>query len=489
MIEFDDVQLEKINDYRERGIEAYPHGPQLNFDLRHVASTLDHANFCTVRQLAEIDLTFAGRIRFKNEIGNLGFARVQSGDIMLQLMISKKEIGADLFKGLWKKLDVGDSVHAKGTLMRTRMGELTLRVVELTLASKCIKGMPDKASGVTDSEVLQRQRYLDLMVNADSYERFALRRSIISKVRRFMESNGFVEVETPILQPIPGGASAKPFVTHHNALDKELYMRVAPELYLKRLIVGGIPRVFEIGKNFRNEGISTKHNPEFTMVEFYSSYTDYRTLMAMTRNLIRGLVLDITKGYGMILPYGESQINYDDWYEVKYLDAIRDLGVSDPWNVEDLKDFLWNNTAMSGEDIPDDITQLWDTIFDRFVEPTLINPTFVTHYPVEISPLARRNDEDPRVTDRFELFIATYEVANAFNELNDPVEQAERFAEQAKRKADGDDEAMYFDDDFINALSYGMPPTAGEGIGLDRLIMLLTNSASIRDIILFPTKR
>lgn len=489
MNEFDSVQLEKIANFREQGIESYPHGPELAFDVREAVRIIHEANFQSVRNLSDIEMVFAGRIRFKNEMGNLGFARIQAADVMLQVMISKKEVGAEVFKGLWKRLDVGDSVFVRGSLMRTRMGELTLRVSELTLASKCIKGMPDKVTGVTDSETLQRQRYLDLMVNEDSYQRFAERSRLIGLVRYFLVNHGFMEVETPVLQPIPGGASAKPFTTHHNALDKELYMRVAPELYLKRLIVGGMPRVFEIGKNFRNEGISTKHNPEFTMVEFYSSYTDYRALMRMTEELITKMAQTISSD--LRLPYEEHIIDYEDWSEIRYIDAIASAGpgVDNPWDVESLRNFVWENTDINADDIPHDITQLWDIIFDEFVEPTLINPTFVTHYPVEISPLARRNDEDSRVTDRFELFIGTYEVANAFNELNDPVEQAERFAEQARRKADGDDEAMYFDEDFINALSYGMPPTAGEGIGLDRLIMLMTNSSSIRDIILFPTKR
>jgi lysyl-tRNA synthetase class 2 len=490
MNEFDSVQLEKIANFREQGIESYPHGPELAFDVREAARIIHEANFQSVRHLSDIEMVFAGRIRFKNEMGNLGFARIQAADVMLQVMISKKEVGSEVYKGLWKRLDVGDSVFVRGTLMRTRMGELTLRVSELTLASKCIKGMPDKVTGVTDSETLQRQRYLDLMVNDDSYQRFVERSRLIGLVRYFLINHGFLEVETPVLQPIPGGATAKPFTTHHNALDRELYMRVAPELYLKRLIVGGMPRVFEIGKNFRNEGISTKHNPEFTMVEFYSSYTDYRTLMRMTEELITSMARTISDD--LLIPYGEQVINYNEWNEVRYLDAIASLmseGLNDPWNVQHLRTYIWSMSGRDMTDIPTEITQLWDIIFDEFIEPTLINPTFVTHYPVEISPLARRNDEDPRVTDRFELFIGTYEVANAFNELNDPVEQAERFAEQARRKADGDDEAMYFDDDFINALSYGMPPTAGEGIGLDRLIMLLTNSSSIRDVILFPTKR
>lgn len=487
MSNFDQVQIDKIATLREQGIESYPHGPEVACDVSRGIDRLDWAASKSIRELSSIDVKIAGRIRFKNDMGNLGFARIACQNRIFQVMIAKQNIGVDLFKSLWKKLDVGDSILVEGTLTRTRMGELTIKASSLKLVSKCIKGMPDKVSGVTDPETLQRQRYLDLMVNPDSYERFRLRSKIISRVREFLSDRGFMEVETPVLQSIPGGASARPFTTHHNALDTELYMRVAPELYLKRLIVGGFPKVFEIGKNFRNEGISTKHNPEFTMVEFYSAYTTYEQLMELTEDMITQIAKSINSD--LVLPYGNEEIDFGYWTKIRYLDAIQDAGVNDPWSVKNLREFVISKTEYTESNTPTEITKLWDIVFDEFVEPNLINPTFVTHYPVEISPLARRNDEDPRVTDRFELFIGGYEVANAFNELNDPVEQADRFAEQAKKKADGDDEAMYFDEDYINALSYGMPPTAGQGIGLDRLVMLLTNSQSIRDIILFPTKR
>lgn len=486
MFNFDEVQLEKIVALRDAGYESYPHGEEIRASYNEMAANIEDAEDLSVRDLPRFEALFAGRIRFKNEMGNVGFARISYGDLKIQIFVSKKEVGVDLYKDLWKKLDVGDSVIVRGTFMRTRMGELTLRASEIRLVSKCIKGMPDKVTGITDAETMQRQRYLDLMVNDNTYTRFVQRTQIIAQVRSHLINRGFIEVETPILQSIPGGATAKPFTTHHNALDAELYMRVAPELYLKRLIVGGFPKVFEIGKNFRNEGISTKHNPEFTMVEFYSSYTDYRQLMSMTTELISSLASIVSDD--LVLPYGNHMIDYNNWSQISYMDALS-VYVDDPWSIDSLTEFVLHNTGFRVEDIPNDIIKLWDIVFDEFVEPTLVNPTFITHYPVEISPLARRSDDDSRLTDRFELFIGTYEVANAFNELNDPVEQAERFAEQARRKSDGDDEAMYFDDDFINALSYGMPPTAGEGIGLDRLIMLLTNSQSIREIILFPTKR
>jgi lysyl-tRNA synthetase class 2 len=348
--------------------------------------------------------------------------------------------------------------------------------------------MPDKAAGVTDQEVRQRQRYLDLIVNEESRRTFRTRFEIVKYIRRFLEDEGFVEVETPTLQSIPGGASAKPFTTHHNALDTDLYMRVAPELYLKRLIVGGFERVFEIGKNFRNEGVSTKHNPEFTMVEFYQAHATYLDLMKLTQNLITDLAFQISGDYGYgKLPYGDLTIDFAKWERISYGDALMKVGVEDPWSIESLRQFIVRFD--SDFNLSLGVGDLQQLIFDRWIEPQLINPTFITHYPTSFSPLARRNDDDPRVTDRFELFIAGSEIANGFSELNDPVDQAERFAIQAQMKADGDDEAMFFDEDYIRALSYGMPPTAGEGIGIDRLVMLLTNSQSIRDVILFPTMK
>jgi len=479
MYTFDAKQMDKVAAYRTNSIEPYPQVTEdcLNPNIHLI---LDLASNSSILELDSIRTVFSGRVRFKNEIGNAGFLRLTFDDIKLQVFISKGEIGPEDFKNIWKKLDLGDIVRVEGSFMRTRMGELSLRASSLQLLSKCIKGMPDKFSGVSDPETLQRQRYLDLMVNQDSYTRFKTRSSIISKIRAFLEEHLFMEVETTILQSIPGGATARPFTTHHNALDTELYMRIAPELYLKRLIVGGFPRVFEVGKNFRNEGISIKHNPEFTMVEFYAAYQNYHWLMDLTKTLITQLVSQINPTLEM--PYGERWINYGSWKVITFMDAIKGAGVEDPWQVDSLKSFL-------NEPDCNDITVLWDRVFSQYVEPHLNDPTFITQYPVEISPLARRSDQDPRVTDRFELFIAGYEIANGFNELNDPVDQAERFIRQAERKSQGDDEAMYFDEDYITALSYGMPPTAGEGIGIDRLIMLLTNSQSIRDIILFPTKR
>jgi len=481
MYNFDERQLTKVKELRDSGRDPYPSGigaqPVIDVSLLR-----EHS----IRELeGEKPTTFAARLRFKNELGSMGFGRVDFEGEILQLCIRKNVVADREDFKTWKKLDVGDWVKVTGSWMRTRTGELTLNVVALSLYSKCVTGMPDKKTGLTDPEARQRMRYLDLIVNEDSRANFQARFAIIRYIRRFLEDNGYTEVETPILQSIPGGASARPFVTHHNALDTELFMRIAPELYLKRLIVGGFSRVFEIGKNFRNEGISPKHNPEFTMVEFYQAHATYRDLIKFTQNLIVSLVVEL---YGCLeLPYGDQMINYGKWEELRFDDALSRAGVVEPWSLESLRQFIAR--LDSRFDMSMGVGDLQQLIFDRWIEPQLINPTFITHYPTEFSPLARMNNDDPRVTDRFELFINGFEVANGFSELNDPVDQAARFEAQVKRKDSGDDEAMYFDSDYIKALTYGMPPTAGEGIGIDRLVMLLTNSLNIRDVILFPTRK
>ena len=348
-----------------------------------------------------------------------------------------------------------------------------------------MQGMPDKVVGLTDTETRHRMRYLDLIVNQDSRKTFEKRFHIIKFIRRYLEDNDFSEVETPILQPIPGGATARPFQTHHNALDIDLYMRIAPELYLKRLIVGGFEKVFEIGKNFRNEGISQKHNPEFTMVEFYQAHANYKSLISFIRNLIVEMVFSLQGN--LDVNFDGNIIDFSIWNEISFENSIRQAGVEDPWSIESLRSFISSKDFYLDDDIS--LSDLQQKAFDLFVEPNLINPTFITLYPTQLSPLARRNDNDSRVTDRFELFINGIEIANGFSELNDPIDQADRFNQQSIRKSNGDDEAMYFDLDYIRALSYGMPPTAGAGIGIDRLVMLLTNKNSIRDVILFPTRK
>ncbi len=479
-------QEKKLEELKALGIESYPSATQVpenlfNYDDAAYRLSLYHEQPIQSLEM-EPAITLAARLRFKNDMGNIGFGRVEFQENIVQFSVQKNQVSAEDFK-IWKKLDLGDWVLISGTWTRTRTGELTLSARSIKLHSKCLQGMPDKVSGISDPETRQRMRYLDLMVNLDSRKRFRQRSSIIAQVRQFLSSFDFMEVETPVLQSIPGGAEARPFTTHHNALDADLYMRIAPELYLKRLIVGGYEKVFEIGKNFRNEGISTRHNPEFTMVEFYWAHATVLNLMSFVKGLFQFLI-------SWKIDYQGIEIDFSQWQEVKYEDLLRNVGVEDPWSVESLQAFLRHKLEDFNEaKISNNVSELQKLIFDAFVEATLIHPTFVTHYPTALSPLARKNDEDPRVTDRFELFIAGFEVANGFTELNDPHEQAARFEEQVMKKNAGDQEAMYFDHDYIHALTYGMPPTAGCGIGLDRLVMILTNAASIRDIILFPTKK
>jgi len=483
MYNFDERQLKKVNGLRELGVDPYPPGMGRQPNLRLLIPKLRESSLKELE--SESPITFAARLRFKNELGSMGFGRVDTDGGSLQFCIRKNVIDdREDFKA-WKKLDIGDWVKVTGGFIRTRTGELTLSVKALSLYSKCMSGMPNKVNGLTDPESKRSMRYLDLMVNEKSKNNFKLRFEIIKYIRRFLEDDDFVEVETPILQTIPGGASARPFVTHHNALGVDLYLRIAPELYLKRLIVGGLPKVFEIGKNFRNEGISNKHNPEFTMVEFYQAHATYEDLMKLTQAMIVSLVNGISGGFK--LPHGDNMIDYSRWEKLRFDQSLVNVGVSDPWVIESLRQFVVR--LDSGFDTSLSLSDLQQLIFDRYVEPQLINPTFITHYPIEISPLARRSDDDNRVTDRFELFIGGFEVANGFSELNDPMEQASRFEEQVKKKNSGDDEAMHFDSDYIKALSYGMPATAGEGIGIDRIVMLLTDCENIRDIILFPTRR
>lgn len=481
MFEFNEGQLKKISDLVSSGVNPYPSGAGIENSL---PATLDYYRDLQIQTLeGEAPVQIAARLRFKNEIGSMGFGRVDFKGEPLQFSIKKSEVTQEAFQA-WKKLDLGDWILLSGTFTRTRTGELTLSTKDLSLYAKCVEGMPDKVVGLTDPETRHRMRYLDLIVNEDSRQTFEKRFKILRFIRRYLEDNDFVEVETPILQPIPGGASARPFQTHHNALDIDLFMRIAPELYLKRLVVGGFERVFEIGKNFRNEGISQKHNPEFTSVEFYQAHATYQTLIDFTRNLLVDLVFYLQGN--LDVSYNGAEIDFSVWKQTSFIDSLCEAGVEDPWSRESLLTFLNSNRI---ETAATNLSDLQQKVFDLFVEPNLINPTFITHYPTEISPLARRNDEDTRVTDRFELFINGMEIANGFSELNDPVDQAQRFSEQATKKDSGDDEAMFFDQDYIRALAYGMPPAAGEGIGIDRLVMLLTNKNSIRDVILFPTRK
>jgi len=427
----------------------------------------------------------AGRMMFKRVMGKASFAKLQdaTGQIQVYLQVNALGDAYEDFKG-W---DVGDIVGAEGTLMRTRAGELSVKADAVRLLVKSLRPLPDKWHGLSDTETRYRQRYVDLIVSEESRHVFRARTRIVRYLRAFLDAQGFMEVETPMMQPIPGGAAARPFVTHHNALDMDMYLRIAPELYLKRLVVGGFERVYEINRNFRNEGLSTRHNPEFTMLELYQAYADFRDLMDLVERMMQGLADTVL---------GTRQVNYQG--------TVYDLGGSfrrlsieeailqnnpgfDPARLRDPA-YLRETAARLGIEPGkhDGPGKLQIEIFEKTCEHTLEQPTFVHSYPAEVSPLARRNDEDPFITDRFEFFVGGREMANGFSELNDPEDQAERFREQVERKDAGDEEAMFFDADYIRALEYGLPPTAGLGVGVDRVVMLLTDSPSIRDVLLFP---
>ena len=434
-------------------------------------------------------VSVAGRMMAKRIMGKASFARLQDMSGGIQLFVQRNALGAERYED-FKSWDVGDIVGAEGTVFKTRTGELSIKVQTLRLLSKSLRSLPEKFHGLSDQELRYRQRYLDLIMNEPSRQIFRLRSALTTYIRHFFNQQGFLEVETPMMQPIPGGAAAKPFITHHNALGMDLYLRIAPELYLKRLVVGGLEKVYEINRNFRNEGVSTRHNPEFTMLEFYQAYADYHDLINFSEELLRSMAqallgTTVLTYQGQICDFGqpfqrltvkEAVLHYNPSITANQLD---DLAAARRF-AEHL------GLALKGDYSPGRILL---EIFEETVEDQLIQPTFITAYPTEVSPLARRNDVDPGVADRFELFIGGREIANGFSELNDPEDQAERFLQQVAAKEAGDEEAMYYDADYIRALEYGMPPTAGEGIGIDRLVMLFTDSPSIRDVLLFPAMR
>jgi lysyl-tRNA synthetase class 2 len=490
MYEFDDRRLQKLNVLRDAGVSPFPHNLRVTHTTAEVLALIGDR---TDEALSsdETVVTFAGRLMFKNEMGKVGFARLQDRSGRLQVFVRKNSLPEGVFKDVWKKLDTGDHVWIRGTMMRTRTGEATVRATELKLAAKCISNLPDKHKGATDPEFRNRHRYVDLFINPESRETFLMRSRVVRAVRDFFEARDFVEVETPILQVIPGGATARPFITHHNALDMNLYMRVAPELYLKRLVVGGMERVYEINRNFRNEGVSTKHNPEFTMLEFYWAYANWEDLMDLSEALLREVCQKATGG--TTVQFGEHTLDFGAPF--RRLDMAAGIAEAVGLSHEAVRDpdalrARWIQDHPKDEknpDLPTTMGKWFEKFFDAYVEPGLIQPTFVMGYPTEISPLSRRNDADPSITDRFEIFVSGMELGNGFNELNDPIDQQERFQGQVAARDAGDQEAMYFDADYIKALSYGMPPTAGEGIGIDRLVMLLSGNTSIRDVILFPT--
>ena len=479
----------KLDAMREDG-QAYP-----NDFRKDTTSGALHERFgqCDADELAQVGEQFslAGRMMAKRVMGKIAFVLVQDRSGSIQLMIQRDNLPEGLFQ-VFKHWDIGDIIGANGRIVRTQKGELSIRVSELRLLSKSLRPLPEKYHGLTDTEMRYRRRYVDLIMNQDSRSIFRTRSKIITFIRSFMETpeRDFLEVETPMMHPIPGGATARPFVTHHNALDLQMFLRVAPELYLKRLIVGGLGRVYEINRNFRNEGVSTRHNPEFTMLEFYWAYADYNDLMDLTESMLAGLAQAVSGGDAVV--YQGDEIDFSGPYErLSVEESVRrynpKLANADLWN----EDFL--RSACEGLQIHTEKNwgpgKLLTELFEATVEEHLLQPTFITQYPTEVSPLSRRNDANPEVTDRFELFICGREIANGFSELNDPEDQAERFRAQVENKDAGDLEAMHFDDDYIRALEYGMPPTAGEGIGIDRLVMIFTDSPSIRDVLLFPYMR
>ena len=479
---------EKLDLWRNQ-TQAFPN----TFKPEHLANELI-AQYGDIEKeaLAEqaVEVSIAGRMMSRRIMGKASFAHLQDRTERMQVYVARDALPEGFYNESFKKWDIGDIVAAKGELFKTNKGELSVKVSHIELLVKSLRPLPEKFHGLTDKETSYRQRYVDLIMNEGSRNVFKIRSKIVSFIRNFLIKKEFLEVETPMMQAIPGGAVARPFVTHHNALDMQLFLRIAPELYLKRLVVGGFERVFEINRNFRNEGLSTRHNPEFTMLEFYQAYADYHDLMDITEEMLRGIAQTVTNS---------GVVRYQD-QDIDFNQAFRRMTVAES--------ILHFNPKLSEADLQDrsalvsyaeslkvavkdsyGLGKIQIEIFEKTVEEKLAEPTFITAYPVEVSPLSRRNDEDDFVTDRFELFIAGREIANGFSELNDPEDQASRFQQQVAEKDAGDDEAMHFDADYIRALEYGMPPTAGEGIGIDRLVMLFTDSPSIRDVLLFPHMR
>ena len=481
----------KLEELRKLGV-AFPN----QFKPENLSSDL-HKNYDEddkeTLEKKGIEVSVSGRMMLKRVMGKASFASIQDNKGRIQLYVARDFINSDDNPELYaqfKKWDLGDIVGAKGKLFKTRTNELTIEVTEIVLLTKSIRPLPEKFHGLSDQETKYRQRYVDLIVNEDTKKTFLNRSKIISNMRAFMEEHEFLEVETPMLHPIPGGATARPFETHHNALDMDMYLRIAPELYLKRLVVGGFDRVFEINRNFRNEGLSVRHNPEFTMMEFYAAYTEYKWLMNFTEDCIR----DVTKRIlgTLKVKYQDKTIDFEKSFErLTLVEAI--MKYSSQFSESQLNDidFIKSHLSKNGENLPDSsgLGAYQLVLFELEAEAKLWDPTYIIDYPTEVSPLARASDTNNAITERFELFIAGREIANGFSELNDAEDQAKRFQMQVAAKDAGDEEAMYYDADFIRALEYGLPPTGGCGVGIDRLVMLLTDSPSIRDVILFPHMR
>ena len=481
------VRREKLSELREKGLD--PFGKR--FERSHLAAEiLEKYSELEKEELdtQNISVTIAGRIMTKRGKGKAGFAHVQDLSGQIQIYVRQDAVGEEQYE-IFNLIDLGDIVGIKGQIFKTKVGELSIKASSFEILSKSLRPLPDKFHGLKDVEQRYRQRYLDLIMSEESKQTFITRSQIIRSIRNYLDHNGYLEVETPMMHAIAGGASARPFVTHHNTLDMTLYMRIAIELHLKRLIVGGLEKVYEIGRVFRNEGVSTRHNPEFTMIELYEAYADYQDIMELTENLVAHVAQEVLGT--TTVQYGEYEIDLKpQWKRLHMVDAIKEYTGVDFWNVtstEEAKRLAKENGIAYKETM--EYGHIVNEFFEQKVEEKLIQPTFIFGHPVEISPLAKKNPDDPRFTDRFELFIVAREHANAFTELNDPIDQRERFEAQLVEREQGNDEAHEMDEDFVEALEYGMPPTGGLGIGIDRLVMLLTNSASIRDVLLFPQMR
>ncbi len=478
-----DLRREKITELKNEGVHLYPNDFKPDHTVAQVKSIIEEKADALGENGPKFRL--AGRMMAINKMGKSSFVRFQDGGEQMQAYVQKNQVGDEVY-ALFKKLDIGDFIGVEGPLFQTRTGEWTLLAQSFRLLSKSVRPLPEKFHGIKDPEKRYRQRYLDLIMNDNTRQIFKKRSAIVAAMRNFFNEHGFMEVETPMMQPLPGGAEATPFKTWHNALGMELYLRIAPELYLKRLVVGGFEKVFEINRNFRNEGVSTRHNPEFTMVEFYWAYATYEDLMDLTEEMFFSIVSQVAGDTSV--EYQGQTINFaKGWKRISMIDSLSEIGGIDPAIINDTQALL-EYAAKADIQIQKKerhgkvITKLFDTL----VEPKLIQPTFITGYPVEVSPLSRKSDSDPELTDRFELFVAGRELGNGFSEINDPEDQYSRFLMQVRQRDEGNDEAHIMDAEYVEALEYGMPPTAGQGIGIDRLVMLLTDAASIREVILFP---
>lgn len=486
--ELEQVRIAKKDELKSLGVNPYP-----QFLKRGMSIAQFREKFAFIKDLAEKKadeiVTISGRLKLKRVAGKSTFANIEDDSGNIQVYYSLGSIGEEEYAKFKKNLEVGDIVQITGYAFITQTGEFSIHASKIVLASKALSPLPEKFHGLSDTEIRYRKRYLDMIMNGDVRDDFIKRAKIISGIRKFFEERGFLEVETPMMHPIAGGANARPFITHHNTLDVDFYLKIAPELYLKRLIVGGMNAIFEMNRCFRNEGMDLTHNPEFTSIEFYWAWHDYFEVMDLTEELFSFLIdsLNLPK----ILPYGELEIDFSKKFRrIKYLDALHEIG-GIPREIINDKSRILDKLKADGFEANSklDLGHLQAELFDNYVESKLINPTFIIDFPISISPLSRRSDENPEIAERFELFIAGKELANAFNELNDPLDQYERFKAQIDAKNAGDDEAHEMDEDYCQALGYAMPPTAGWGLGVDRLVMLLLNKQSIRDVILFPAMR